>query len=126
MLCQVAGNSTALVAALVNLINNAFESATEGVVVTLKAEVRGDRAEFTVTDNGPGISPAVRSRVFEPFFSTRPAGTGLGLAVVKTVTEAHGGEVEVSSRPDAGTTIGLTIPADRGAAGHDVPLAAGA
>ena len=76
-------------------------------------------------DNGPGISPALRSRVFEPFFSTRPAGTGLGLAVVKTVTEAHGGAVEVSSRPEAGTTVGLRIPVQQAAAGH-APLAAGA
>ena len=126
VLCEVAGNSTALVAALVNLINNAFEAATEGVVVTLKAEVRGEQVEFTVSDNGPGISPAVKSRLFEPFFTTRPAGTGLGLAVVKTVTEAHGGEVEVSSAPDAGTTVGLTIPADHSPGAQDAPLAAGA
>jgi two-component system sensor histidine kinase FlrB len=126
VLCQVAGNRTALVAALVNLINNAFEAATQGVVVTLRAEVRGDQVEFTVADNGPGISPALRSKVFEPFFSTRPAGTGLGLAVVKTVTEAHGGEVEVSCGPKQGTTIGLTIPSDQAVSRGAEPLAAGA
>ncbi len=125
VLCQVAGNSTALVAALINLINNAFEAGSEGVVVTLKAQVRGDHVQFTVADNGPGISPALASRVFEPFFSTRPAGTGLGLAVVKTVTEAHGGAVAVTSEPDAGTTIGLTIPADQRATSRAAPLAAG-
>jgi two-component system sensor histidine kinase FlrB len=126
VLCQVAGNSTALVAALVNLINNAFEAAPEGVVVTVKAEVRGDQVEFSVSDNGPGISPALRSKVFEPFFSTRPSGTGLGLAVVKTVTEAHGGELAVSCGSRQGTTIGLTIPAERSGSHRDLPLAAGA
>jgi signal transduction histidine kinase len=63
-----------------------------------------------VHDNGPGIAPQIRSRIFEAFFSTRPAGTGLGLAVVKTVTEAHGGELDVDSRPGCGTRIGLDLP----------------
>src|SRR5690606_19730116 len=88
VLVELDGNRTALTAALTNLVTNAFESSPE-VVVTLSAALRGDRVEFTVRDNGPGIAPSIRSRVFEPFFSTRPAGTGLGLAVVKTVAEAH-------------------------------------
>ena len=96
VLVELDGNSTALTAALTNLVNNAFESAPD-VVVTLKAKLRGDRVEFTVRDNGPGIAPSIQSRVFEPFFSTRPAGTGLGLAVVKTVAEAHGGDLALHS-----------------------------
>jgi two-component system sensor histidine kinase FlrB len=118
-LVELDGNRTALTAALTNLINNAFESAPN-VVVTLKARLRGERVEFTVNDNGPGIAPSIQSRVFEPFFSTRVAGTGLGLAVVKTVTEAHGGELVLYSTPERGTSIELDLP--RGAA-LDPPLA---
>ena len=66
--------------------------------------------ELTVEDNGPGIAPGIQSQVFDPFFSTRPAGTGLGLAVVKTVAEAHGGGLELSSDPDTGTCIGIALP----------------
>jgi signal transduction histidine kinase len=94
---------------LTNLVNNAFEAAPN-VVVTLQAQLRGDRVEFTVHDNGPGIAPSIQSRVFEPFFSTRAAGTGLGLAVVKTVTEAHGGDLALDSGPDRGTRIELDLP----------------
>jgi two-component system sensor histidine kinase FlrB len=108
-LVELDGNRTALTAALTNLINNAFESAPN-VIVTLKARLHGDRMEFTVKDNGPGIAPSIQSRVFEPFFSTRPAGTGLGLAVVKTVTEAHGGELVLHSTPERGTSIELDLP----------------
>ena len=108
-LIELDGNKTALTAALINLVRNAFES-TADAVVTVKAEVRGSRVEFTVHDNGPGIAPQIRSRIFEAFFSTRPAGTGLGLAVVKTVTEAHGGELDVESTPEHGTRIGLDLP----------------
>ncbi|HVY64328.1 MAG TPA: ATP-binding protein [Gammaproteobacteria bacterium] len=119
-LVELDGNRTALTAALTNLINNAFESAPN-VVVTLKARVRGDRVEFTVHDNGPGIAPSLQSRVFEPFFSTRAAGTGLGLAVVKTVTEAHGGALVLNSTPERGTSIELDLPRN---AAVDPPLPA--
>jgi two-component system sensor histidine kinase FlrB len=109
VLVELDGNRTALTAALTNLVNNAFEAAPD-VVVTLQAQLRGDRVEFTVRDNGPGIAPSLQSRVFEPFFSTRPAGTGLGLAVVKTVAEAHGGNLALHSERGSGTRIDLDLP----------------
>lgn len=108
-LVELDGNRTALTAALINLVRNALESAP-AVVVTMRAEQRGARLRFIVSDNGPGIDLELQSRIFEPFFSTRPTGTGLGLAVVKTVTEAHGGEVEIESNPEHGTCIGLDLP----------------
>jgi len=109
VLVELDGNRTALTAALTNLVNNAFESAPD-VIVTLKARLRGDRVELTVRDNGPGIAPSLQSRVFEPFFSTRPAGTGLGLAVVKTVAEAHGGDLALHSERGCGTRIDIALP----------------
>jgi two-component system sensor histidine kinase FlrB len=109
VLVELDGNRTALTAALTNLITNAFESSPD-VVVQLQAQQRADRVEFTVHDNGPGIAPSIQSRVFEPFFSTRPAGTGLGLAVVKTVAEAHGGALALDSTPEHGTRIGIDLP----------------
>jgi two-component system sensor histidine kinase FlrB len=108
-LVELDGNRTALTAALTNLVNNAFEAAPD-VVVTLQATMRGDRVEFTVRDNGPGIAPSLQSKVFEPFFSTRPAGTGLGLAVVKTVAEAHGGSLALRSERGNGTRIDIDLP----------------
>ena len=109
VLVELDGNRTALTAALTNLVNNAFEAAPD-VVVTLQAKLRGDRVEFTVRDNGPGIAPSLQSRVFAPFFSTRPAGTGLGLAVVKTVAEAHGGNLALHSENGNGTRIDIDLP----------------
>jgi len=108
-LLELDGNRTALTAALTNLVTNAFESSPD-VVVTLRAQMRGERVELCVHDNGPGIAPSIQSRVFEPFFSTRPAGTGLGLAVVKTVAEAHGGALALESTQGRGTRIELDLP----------------
>jgi two-component system sensor histidine kinase FlrB len=120
VLVELDGNRTALTAALTNLVNNAFES-SPSVVVSLQARVRGERVEFTVRDNGPGIAPSIQSRVFEPFFSTRPSGTGLGLAVVKTVAEAHGGALTLESEPAHGTRIEINLPRE---APRDTPAPA--
>ena len=122
-LVELDGNRTALAAALTNLVNNSFES-SPNVVVSLQARLRGDRVEFTVRDNGPGIAPSLQSRVFEPFFSTRPSGTGLGLAVVKTVAEAHGGALKLESEPTHGTSIEMNLPQQAGLATPVPPAAA--
>lgn len=118
-LLELHGNRTALTAALTNLVANAFEAAPD-VVVTLRAEARGHRVALVVHDNGPGIAREIQSRIFEPFFSTRAAGTGLGLAVVKSVAEAHGGGLELASTPERGTTIGIAVPCVRAELDRDV------
>jgi signal transduction histidine kinase len=78
--------------------------------VELGAEQVDGRVCLTVSDNGHGIPDAVRPRLFEPFFTTRPQGTGLGLAVVRAVVEAHDGEILVDTGPN-GTTFALCLPA---------------
>ena len=64
-----------------------------------------------MSDTGDGIGAADLSHVFEPFFSTKPEGTGLGLALVHRIVQDHGGEIDVRSSPGLGTTFTLTLPA---------------
>ena len=64
-----------------------------------------------MTDDGPGVADDLRSRLFDAFFTTRPQGTGLGLAVVKAVAEAHGGDVFLTSS-NPGTCFTIRLPAD--------------
>jgi two-component system, sensor histidine kinase FlrB len=105
------GNAQALVGALLNLANNALDTAGEGLELLIEAR-RGDGcAELRVRDNGPGIPEELRERIFEPFFTTRSRGTGLGLAVVKAVAEAHGGSVELEPGQGAGACFVMRIPA---------------
>ena len=103
-------NRTALKGALLNLVGNAVQACTEQPRVELGAVRSKNQICLTVTDNGDGIPEEIRRRIFEPFFTTRPQGTGLGLAVVRSVAEAHNGEVLVDSSP-TGTTFAVCLPA---------------
>lgn len=88
----------------------------------------GDGVLFRVTDDGPGIPERIRSRIFDPYVSSKSLGRGLGLATVRAIVEAHGGGIAVESRPDCGTTFRIYLPVSRLApaaeAAADVPEAA--
>lgn len=102
-------NRKALCGALVNLVENALQAAAGGQV-DFDLCVGGGAARFRVRDDGPGIDPAVHSRLFQPFYTTRPDGNGLGLAVARAVARAHGGDVEFRSLPGEGAEFTLTVP----------------
>jgi two-component system, NtrC family, sensor histidine kinase PilS len=94
-----------------NLCLNAVEAMPEGGELHVSVAVRGATLEVAVSDTGDGITAADLSHVFEPFFSTKPEGTGLGLALVHRIVQDHGGEIDVRSSPGLGTTFTLTLPA---------------
>jgi signal transduction histidine kinase len=107
--------------ALVNVIRNAVE-AMEGMGrVEVRAQPAGPLVRIEVADNGPGIPPAIRDRVFEPFVTAgKRGGTGLGLAIVKRVVESHGGHVTFQTESGVGTRFILDLPAaDRGSDGGE-------
>ena len=70
----------------------------------------GERIEIEIADTGPGMSADVLTRVFEPLYSTRAFGTGLGLPTVKQIVERHGGEVTIDSTLGKGTSVVLSLP----------------
>lgn len=107
-LCVFA-NREALKGALLNLVTNAAQASFGNPVIELSAVQSGQQVCLTVTDDGPGIRKEIRSRLFDPFFTTRPQGTGLGLAVVRSVAEAHGGEVMLDCGPH-GTAFSICLP----------------
>lgn len=109
----VAANQDALKGALLNLITNADQACNGRASILLHAHRFDDSIHLCVTDDGPGIPDELRSRVFDPFFTTRPQGTGLGLSVVKAVATAHGGEASVASS-EIGTCFSIRLPAGSG------------
>lgn len=123
----IRGSRTAVLGALTNLLNNAAEalqgSETDEPAIRLRAESdRGDRILLRVRDNGPGVPADIREQIFEPFYTTRPQGTGLGLAVVRSVAEAHGGELMLGTPHAGGAEFIISLPAaDEAGADNPVP-----
>ncbi len=97
--------------ALLNLLLNAVQAMDKGGALRLRAGVSPDgRAFFAVEDQGPGMDPETAARVFDPYFTTKAAGTGLGLTIAHNVAEAHGGEIVVASAPGKGSVFTLRLP----------------
>jgi two-component system sensor histidine kinase FlrB len=109
----ILGNKTALAGALQNLIHNALTVKPHNAVINLVASRQSDNPEWvnlSVTDNGPGIKSENIKRVFEPFFTTKSNGTGLGLAVVKSVAQSHQGKVYAANLAEGGACFTLCLP----------------
>jgi signal transduction histidine kinase len=107
-----------------NVMKNALEAieprrAAGRVTVDLFTE--GERAVVEVVDDGVGISAEDRDRIFLPFFTTKPSGTGLGMSIVKKIVDLHGGDIAIESAPGHGTRVRISLPA----ASAPQPLAGG-
>lgn len=107
---EINGNCEALVGAVQNLVNNALQSAGENARVNISVSTTGAWMDLRVVDNGPGIEADQIDKIFDPFYTSRPNGTGLGLAVVKSVAKSHGGFVSVEQTDRPGATFVLRIP----------------
>lgn len=106
---------------LINLMVNAQQAMPKGGTIVLGARrtAAGDRVEFSVKDEGAGIPPAIRSRIFEPFFSTKEGKTdGLGLAVCLGIVQQHSGSIDFESELGKGTTFRIGIPVSRPGGGR--------
>ncbi len=94
-----------------NLVSNGVEAMPEGGTLQIEAhEVSGAKIVITVRDDGVGMTHEQLGRLFQPLFTTKARGIGLGLVVVKNLTEANGGKVEVQSEPGKGATFSITLP----------------
>lgn len=96
--------------ALLNLLKNARESGSPPEAITLGVQDLGSAFRIEVADRGPGMSPTVLEQALVPFYSTKRSGTGLGLALVREIVEAHGGRIALANREGGGLLVGLTLP----------------
>jgi signal transduction histidine kinase len=97
-----------------NLVLNACQAMPQGGVIRVRilaAEVDGNSGvRVEISDSGHGMDDQVLTRATDPFFTTRPSGTGLGLPIVERIVEAHGGRIEIDSERGRGTTVSLLLP----------------
>jgi two-component system sensor histidine kinase HydH len=100
---------------LVNLLLNALDTLPQGgtVCIEIHRNELAQEIEVSVRDNGTGIAPAVRDRLFEPFVSTKESGLGLGLSISKRLIEAHGGTIRGENAPIVGAVFTLTFPLEK-------------
>jgi len=112
---QVNLSTDAFKSALQNIINNACQSAvdTVNIRIDLSLDNQAEKIQLKITDDGPGIPDSVKTRIFEPFITTRTNGTGLGLAVVDAVVRAHKGTVVVEDGDIAGSCFKICLPLSR-------------
>lgn len=95
-----------------NLVLNAAQATAPGGTVTVKTRAEGRIAEVAVIDRGVGIDAAHMKDIFNPFFTTKPAGVGLGLAIVAKIVDEHGGKIAVESEPGKGSIFCVSLPMD--------------
>lgn len=100
----------ALVGAVDNLINNAIEATPSDEVIRCCFDVTGNSLYISVSDKGAGLSEVEIQQIFEPFYTNKSEGTGLGLALVKEIATAHGGQITCHSEPTVGTTFTMELP----------------
>jgi two-component system sensor histidine kinase FlrB len=102
-------NRDSVVGAVLNLVNNSLQAGGEGTRIDMRVFRDGERLGIVVQDSGPGMSETVLRQIGQDFFTTRARGTGLGIAVVRSVAAAHGGALEMQSTPGKGTTACLWL-----------------
>ncbi|RMG59849.1 MAG: ATP-binding protein [Bacteroidetes bacterium] len=95
-----------------NLLTNAIQAMPEGGLIQVLTRVKGEMVEIRIRDTGQGMTDEVKSRIFEPFYTTKEVGegTGLGLSISHGIIEQHHGQIEVDSLPGHGTEVILRLP----------------
>jgi two-component system, NtrC family, sensor histidine kinase HydH len=96
----------------INLLTNAAQASQPGDPVTVATRMKEHHVEITVTDQGSGIPPEKRETIFNPFFTTKQTGVGLGLAIVSKIVDGHRGKVTVESEPGHGSTFRICLPVE--------------
>jgi hypothetical protein len=115
----VLADTDGLTQVLINVLINALDAMADGGRVSVSVVSMPSGAEVRIQDGGPGMSRSTLASLFKPFFTTKSKGTGLGLAISKRIIDAHGGRLEITSRPGLGTTVAVYIPS---AGARETPL----
>ena len=109
----IEGDDVLLRQAFSNVARNAVEAcigASRTPQILIDGRIEGGNVKVSVDDNGPGIPPAARDRIFQPFFTTKGRGTGLGLSLVQKIVVTHNGRIHVASTPEGGASVQVLLP----------------
>ncbi len=121
-MAMVKGDAELIKQCLINMIKNAVEAMPQGGALTLRTGLRGTFVTLEVADTGPGIPQELREKIFNPFFSTKEKGAGLGLPMTKKIIEEMGGRIELHTKVGQGTRFVLHLPPVLAVDDQDKPL----
>ena len=107
---ELYGDTDLLIQTLLNLLKNSIQATPAGGHISLNIHCDGETCRISVSDSGAGMSEETKSKMFDPFYTTRKSGSGLGLAVSHRIVERHNGYFEIKSAVNAGTTITIVLP----------------
>lgn len=115
-LCDIEADGELLKQVLLNILINAVQSIAARGEITISTQKRDEHhQQITIKDNGCGITDDIKSKVFDPFYTTKPSGTGLGLSISQRIITSHDGEIRLESQPNKGTTFIIILPVKHGA-----------
>jgi two-component system sensor kinase FixL len=109
---QVLADRVQVQQVLINLMRNAIEAmagSPRRELVVVSRPGPGDLVEISVSDTGPGLEEKVRARLFQPFFTTKASGMGVGLSICRTIIDAHGGTIRADANPEGGAVFIFTL-----------------
>jgi signal transduction histidine kinase len=106
----VMGDDDQLRQAFFNILRNSVQAMTQDGIIRIECGVRDDFVDIRFADNGQGMTTEQITRIMEPYYTTKPDGTGLGMLIVERVVRGHGGELGIESSPDCGTTVTVSLP----------------
>jgi len=100
--------------AFLNILINAMQAMPDGGDIQISITAEDGLVRIQFLDEGQGISEEVNTKIWDPFFTTKEKGTGLGLGIVKNIVEAHNGAVRIENRPDKGIVVTVELPVKKG------------
>ena len=107
---EITADADMLYQAFLNILINAMQAMPDGGKILINASLANDMVTVSVDDEGMGIPEEHLEKIWDPFFSTKEKGTGLGLGIVKNIIESHGGIVRISNRPGCGARVKIELP----------------
>jgi signal transduction histidine kinase len=109
---RIRGDADLLKQALLNVVNNGLEAMKEGGQLLVRVDGEGDEVMISIADTGPGIAPEARDKIFNLYFTTKPKGSGIGLAMTFRIIQLHNATIDFTSEPGQGTTFRLRFPGE--------------
>jgi len=107
---EIVADTAMLYQAFLNILINAMQAMPDGGDVQIEVDSTDGSVQITFLDNGTGIPHDVLEKIWEPFFTTKDFGTGLGLGIVKNIVESHGGNIQMDNRPEGGAGVFIELP----------------